>query len=275
MTEEVPPFELRRPRGARLPVLVEVPHAGLHFPDDDAALCTAPPSAVRADADPGADRLFDGVVARGATLLVARWSRYVADLNRDETDHDARSVAGSARADGAAQGVVWSATTSGLPALARPLARTELETRLARLHRPYHAALQAELAALQAEHGQVVLLSGHTMPSRGVATDGRTPPRRADVVPGSRGRSTAAPGVLDAVTAHFRGAGLSVRPDDPYRGGATTARYGAPGRGVHAVQLEMNRALFVDEATLRLRDDAVTWLRGLVAALVPRLAGAR
>ena len=81
--------------------------------------------------------------------------------------------------------------------------------------------------------------------------------------------------MLDAVTAHFRGAGLSVRPDDPYRGGATTARYGAPGRGVHAVQLEMNRALFVDEATLRLRDDAVTWLRGLVAALVPRLAGAR
>jgi N-formylglutamate amidohydrolase len=87
------------------------------------------------------------------------------------------------------------------------------------------------------------------MPSIGRASHGDTGVRRADIVPGTRGRSTADPRVIDLVDSHFRAAGLTVRHDDPYRGGYTTGHYGQPRAGVHAIQIEINRALYVNEAT--------------------------
>jgi N-formylglutamate amidohydrolase len=83
------------------------------------------------------------------------------------------------------------------------------------------------------------------MPSAGKGAQGR----RADIVPGSRGRTTAAEAVIDLVERTFVTAGLSVKHDDPYRGGWATQRYGHPERGVHAIQIEINRALYADETT--------------------------
>jgi N-formylglutamate deformylase len=268
-------FALTRPGTRALPVLVEVPHAGLRVPEEVRALLSVDDRALLRDADTWVDALVADVVSRGATLLTARCSRYVVDLNRDEGDHDPGSVEGSAQPKGAApRGVIWRESADGAPALRRPLTREEFARRIARYHRPYHRALERELEAMRARHGAAVLLCAHSMPAMGRAQLGHARRRRADVVPGTRGRSTAAGSLIDAVDAHFRAAGLSVRHDDPYRGGATTQRYGRPATGVHAIQVELNRDLYMDERTLTARPDAMAWMRSLYASLVARLGEA-
>ena len=121
------------------------------------------------------------------------------------------------------------------------------------------------------EHGRVVILAAHSMPSAGRRVFGGRQVRRADVVPGTRGRSTADGRIIDFIDAHFRGAGLSVKHDDPYRGGWTTSSYGAPKRGQHAIQIELNRALYVDERTMEIKRDDFARLQGILDQLVRKL----
>ncbi|MBP6831940.1 MAG: N-formylglutamate amidohydrolase [Deltaproteobacteria bacterium] len=268
-------FALIRPSARALPLLVEVPHAGLEVPGEARALLTVDDRVLLRDADTWVDGLFRDVVAQGATLLTASCSRYVVDLNRDESDHDPASVASSTHPQGTApRGVIWRESSDGTPALRRPLTDAEFDQRIERYHRPYHRALSRELEALRARHGVAVLLCGHSMPATGRSQLAQSPRRRADVVPGTRGRSTAGGKLIDAVDAHFRAAGLSVRHDDPYRGGATTQRYGRPSAGMHAIQVELNRDLYMDERTLSPKPEAMAWLRSLCTALVPKLADA-
>jgi N-formylglutamate amidohydrolase len=100
---------------------------------------------------------------------------------------------------------------------------------------------------------------------------GRGEVRRADVVPGTRGRSTADGRIIDLIDSHFREAGLSVKHDDPYRGGWTTSSYGAPKRRQHAVQIELNRALYVDEQTSEIKKNDFAQLQTLLDQLVGKL----
>lgn len=268
-------FRLERPTAREAPVVVEVPHAGLEVPASVRASLRVSDEAICRDADAWVDELWLDAPSWGATLLVANVSRYVVDLNRDADDIDARAVRGAPRADGSPRGVIWREAGDGQPALAAPLEWEQYQDRVDRYWRPYHDTLTAALESLHRRHGRVLLLSGHSMPSMGRAAPGEPARRRADVVPGTRGRSTAEVGVIDEVARHFSAAGLSVRHDDPYRGGATTARWGRPAAGYHAVQIELSRALYMDESTLRRRPQAMKWVRGVVSALVERVcAGA-
>jgi N-formylglutamate deformylase len=169
------------------------------------------------------------------------------------------------------RGVVWRMTTDGRPILRRPLRYAQFQQRIEQFHGPYHATLRAELTRLRETFGFAVLLAGHSMPSVGRAGHIDPGGRRADVVPGSQGRTTAHPQVIDLVDAHFRGAGLSVRHDEPYRGGWTTAHYGRPRAGWHAVQIELNRGLYVDEATGEPKAGNFESLQALCASLVQKM----
>lgn len=262
-------FELVRAIGPEAGVLVEVPHAGLGWPDglDDATVIDADGAA--RDSDFAVDALCQDVAAHGATRLCATLSRHVVDLNRSETDIDSGSVLG-AQGHGLPRGTIWREATDGRQVLRRPLTRDEFEARLARFYRPYHLTLERELRAIRAARGRALMLAMHSMPSRGTDGLGR-PTRRADIVPGTLGRSSADCAIIDAVDRHFRAAGMSVRHDDPYRGGATTRRWGRPAEGFHAVQIEVNRGLYVDEQTLCLKASAVQFLRDVLAALIDRL----
>ena len=253
-------------------VLVEVPHSGLTVPSELEPMLDAPRDGVLRDSDIYVDELYADAPRRGASMLVAHASRYVVDLNRAADDVDLDTVPDHPAPRGVQpRGVVWRMTTDGRALLRRPLTYAELEQRLSRFHRPYHAALRSELTRLRARFGYVVLLAAHSMPSAGrVLTTGRLV-RRADVVPGTRGGSTADRRVIDLVDAHFRDAGLSVRHDDPYRGGYTTAHYGRPREGWHAIQIELNRGLYVDEATSRRREPEFDALRQVLASLVAKL----
>jgi N-formylglutamate deformylase len=246
------------------PVIVEVPHAGLDVPAPYLANLVAPVRSLGRDADLWVDVLYADAPREGASLLVAHTSRYVLDLNRAETDWDDDPSRFGGRMP---RGLVWRLTSDGEPSLARPITRAELEERIAAIHRPYHRALQSVIDRKIEKFGLALVLAGHSMPSTG-----RLDPTavRADVVPGTQGRTTADGTFIDLVDAHARDHGLSVLHDDPYKGGYTTRHYGKPAARTHVVQVELARRLYMDEVTL-LPSDGFDRTRGWCRALVAKL----
>jgi N-formylglutamate amidohydrolase len=268
-----PMFEVIEPSAEETPVLVEVPHAGLALDPEALAFTVAPARSLARDADLHVDALFRDAPSLGATLLYARASRYFVDLNRGETDVDAEAVEGGGRVPWA-RGLVWRLTTDGDYVLGQRLPRAELERRLDRVYRPYHAALQRILARKRERFGYAILLCAHSMPSQGRRGHEDLGSRRADLVPGSRGRTTAAGAVIDAVDAEGRARGWSVRHDDPYKGGFSTGYYGKPSHNIHAVQIELARRLYMDEASCRIDPQGFEGVRCFARSLVTRLATA-
>jgi N-formylglutamate deformylase len=230
-------------------VVVEVPHAGLFVDPPSAWGLAAPARSIAQDADLYVDELYAHAPDHGATLIFSHISRYVCDLNRAEGDIDHIAVDG-APLGRAPHGLIWRSTTEGQPALYSPLARAELDRRLDAFYRPYHQAIAEALARKRTQFGFAILLCAHSMPSTGRSNASAPATPRADVVPGSRGGSTSGRPVLDVVERSAREFGLSIRHDDPYRGGHSTAHYGEPHRGTYAVQVELARRLYMDERGL-------------------------
>jgi len=267
------PVVVMPPEGAGRPIVVEVPHAGVFVPEALRPELLLDSDGVQRDADLYVDRLYRGATALGATLVFTEVSRFVVDLNRDPDDVDALSVPShpSPRAE-APRGLIWRVTTDGTQALAAPLSLDAWRGRVEAYHTPYHRALEDALAAVRARFGRVVLLSGHSMPSVGKATHADPGKRRADVVPGDLEGQACAAAVTAACVQHFTDAGLTVAPNDPYKGGGTTRRHGQPGSGVHALQVELNRDLYMDEATFVIKPEPFARLEALCLGLVDKLA---
>ncbi|MEM7434030.1 MAG: N-formylglutamate amidohydrolase [Myxococcota bacterium] len=264
--------ELTEPTIEATPVLVEVPHSGLQIPPEvDAELDASPLSALR-DSDIYVDKLYADVPSVGATLLVARVSRYVVDLNRGPDDVDSAAVPRHPKARQIpARGVVWRASTDGKPLLRSPLTVDQFKQRIERYYQPYHRTLRDVSSEIREKHGHVIVVAAHSMPSHGRRMLGGKSVRRPDIVPGTRGRSTADGRIIDLIDTHFREAGLSVKHDVPYRGGWTTGHYGAPKQGRHVVQIELNRALYVDEHTSEIKRSDFAQLKVLLEGLVAKL----
>ncbi len=273
------PFEITSPEGPESPVIVEVPHAGVYLDPESLAFTIAPARCIARDADLYVDQLFQDAPSLGATLLVARVSRYVVDLNRGPADYDGDAVE-SGVGRGAPRGLVWRVATDGSPVLARRLPQADLERRMSYAYRPYHAALTSLLGHKVARFGFAILLCAHSMPDPprkpgpiGLRNGVRTAESSvADIVPGTRGRTSAAGSLIDAVDMHARASGYSVRHDDPYKGGFSTAHYGAPAHGVHAIQVEIARRLYMDPETLRTDPQRFESVRCFARTLVSRLA---
>jgi len=266
--------ELTAPETTATPVLVEVPHSGLQVPPEVEPEIETTPLAVLRDSDIYVDQLYERAPDHGATLLVSRVSRYVVDLNRGPDEVDSAAVPSHPKGRHIpARGVVWRARTDGTPLLRAPLTIDQFARRIERYYEPYHQTLREVAARMRKEHGHVLILAAHSMPSAGRRVFGGRELRRADVVPGTRGRSTADARIIDLVDAHFRESGLSVKHDDPYRGGWTTSSYGAPKHGQHAVQIELNRALYVDEGTSEIKNPDFAQLQAVLDQLVNKLGG--
>jgi N-formylglutamate deformylase len=264
------PFTVIEPAVEETPLIVEIPHAGLLVDGPTLARLVAPARAIGRDADLYVDDLYAEAPAHGATLLCANVSRYVCDLNRSELDVDAESVEGAPSHARATRGIVWRLTSEGARVLEAPLPRTELDRRLDTYYRPYHRVLSAIVERKRARFGFAILLAAHSMPSVGRTGHGDPQAVRADVVPGTRGRTSAAGVFIDAVDKHARAAGLSVAHDDPYQGGYTTQHYGRPDHHVHVVQVELARRLYMDEPTLTKSArfaEMQAWCSSLAAAL--------
>ncbi|MCL2778583.1 MAG: N-formylglutamate amidohydrolase [Polyangiaceae bacterium] len=234
------------PPTVETPLVVEIPHAGIAIDAPSLAYLAAPACAIGRDADLYVDELYANAPSCGATLIVAHISRYVVDLNRGERDIDSDAVEGATGGRRATRGVVWRLTSEGARALERPLPGAELERRLQTHYRPYHAALAQTIERKRRKFGFALVLAAHSMPS--MSRDGQMP--RADLVPGTRGGTSAARSFIDTLDVRARASGLSVTHDDPYQGGYTTLFYGQPNLHVHVIQLELARRLYMDETML-------------------------
>lgn len=251
------------------PVVVEAPHAGLWLDAEAATLTIAPARSIARDADLYVDELFADAPSLGATFIFARLSRYVVDLNRSEADFDGAAVAGGSM-DDRPRGVIWRLSSDGLPVLRDAISADEYERRMRCFYRPYHDALAGLIERKKQRFGFAVVLCAHSMPSP--RRRGRSRPfRTADIVPGTRGRTSAADLWIDTVERVAQGAGLNVQHDVPYRGGHTTGHYGRPGNGVHVVQVEIARRLYMDEQTLARLDEGFAHTRRFAQELVTEL----
>jgi len=244
------PFDFVPGSAPGAPVLFASPHSGSAYPATmQAALCV-PLIDVRRTEDAFVDDLFAEAPALGAGLITARYGRSVVDLNRDPNELDpAMFLDGPPRACAlptarveAGLGCFPRVGARGEAIYSRLLSRAEGEERLAVVHDAYHQHLADTLEALRRTHGRALLIDCHSMPSV-------QPGRRAlpDIVLGDRFGSSADPRLLSRVERSFRTAGFTVARNTPYAGGYTTRRYGQPRRGVHALQIEINRGLYMDE----------------------------
>lgn len=260
------------------PLVVSVPHAGTLIPEDERHRYALAPDLLATDVDLFVDRLYAAAPSLGATLVSSPVSRFVVDLNRFEDDLCPSVVLGTSRNTAAGyygnRGVIWGVSTRGESIYRLPLPREVHAARIEAFYTPYHQRLAAELERARAQFGFAVLLDAHSMPSVAKAAHPDAGARRADIVPGDVMGTSCAPSLTRAVVGFWEERGRTVALNNPYRGGAITRRYGRPGDGVHAVQVELNRSLYMDEVACE-PSDGFDALAAECAALVERLVGFR
>ncbi|MCL6740571.1 N-formylglutamate amidohydrolase [Sphingomonas sp. RB56-2] len=236
------PSPIIHPRRGSLPILLSIPHSGRDYDAAVLANSSGGRPALEMLEDPLVDRLAWRTIAAGIGAVVQPVPRAVIDCNRDEGEVDPAAIAGVGPAIGPRArhglGLVPSRTLRQGALWRRPIDRAELERRVKQVHRPYHQALDDALLALKSGHGEAILLDCHSMPTRRHA--------QADVVIGDR-HGTSAAGWLSAEAIRLvRAEGFRATLNDPYAGGAITFRHGQPAAGIHALQLEIDRALYLD-----------------------------
>jgi N-formylglutamate amidohydrolase len=228
------------PRGG-LPVLLSVPHAGREYPEWLIALAAKGRRSLESLEDPLVDRLVWRALGLGTGAVIARAPRAAVDCNRSEDEIDPAIVQapGPARPSPRARGglgIVPSRTAAHGHLWRRPISRAELEQRLNRAYRPYHLAIEQQLSFILERFGCALLLDCHSMPAS------KAPPA---IVFGDRYGRTAAPWVMNEAGAIARDAGFDASANDPFAGGHILDRHGSPTDGVHALQLEIDRRLYL------------------------------
>src|SRR5919106_5626327 len=233
------------PPRADVPVLLSVPHAGRDYPEWLIALCKGGAQALHALEDPLVDELVDGAVARGIAAVVARTPRAAVDCSRAEDEIDPTVVrsgplaALSPRARGGL-GIVPGRTATHGPLWRQPIPRHELEERLTHAHRPYHRAIEELLARLLDRFGCALLLDCHSMPP---------PESGPSVIIGDRYGQSAGPWVTSEAVKIVTAMGFRAGVNQPFAGGHVVQRHGAPARGIHALQIEIDRSCYLEADT--------------------------
>lgn len=240
-----------------IPFLLTVPHAGEKIPDQCPWLKSLPEPILMSDVDRYVDLLYTPAQkALGFPLIKTEWHRYAADLNRLPTDVDADSVSGNSNASGAfTRGFHWVKTFEGAPLMTAPMPQSDHEILVKLIHDPFHQQVEAEAARLKSASGVVYQIDAHSMPSVGTSEHRDPGQRRADIVVSDVRGQSADPRFVDLVMTSYCRAGFKVAYNWPYFGGRMTERYGRPSQGHHTVQVELNRGLYMDESTKKLRTD--------------------
>jgi len=230
------------------------PHSGDLYPADMDAAPGLAETSLRSAEDALVDRLIAPGLERGAALLLGRVGRAYVDLNRDPDDLDPVLVEGlegrtASPRTAAGYGVIPRLAGDGRPLYDRRMGMDEARARLDRVHAPYHGALHDLMHAARARDGEAVLVDWHSMPARATRSVGGA--RGPDVVLGDRHGASCAAALTRRLRQAFEALGWRVALNQPYSGGWTTQTWGRPAEGFHAVQIELNRALYLDETTLR------------------------
>lgn len=241
MTPLAPPI-VQPPRG-ELPVLLSVPHSGRDYPDWLLGLACAGKASLTLLEDPLVDRLVWRAVQRGCGAVIARAPRAAIDCNRAEDEVDPSVIDGARRGHVTARargglGIVPARTQQHGYLWRRAITQAQLEERIAQAHRPYHSAIAEQLALLHQRFGCALLLDCHSMPPPPTGV----PP----VVFGDCTGKTAEPWLSAEAVAIARRSGFAARLNDPFAGGHVIERHAAPARGIHALQIELDRRRYLD-----------------------------
>ena len=258
------------------PVLLSAPHAGRDYPPEFLANLRVPPAELLRLEDRYADRLIQPAIATGYSAIVAHRARAWIDLNRAETDIDIGMVSGSDRALNA---IPSSKARGGLGLIPRrlqacgelwrhPVEQADVAQRIKQVHRPYHRSIASILSAMRARFGVAILLDVHSMPPIPVGAAPDAPPR---IVIGDRFGQSAASIYAELILSRAKAQGLKAALNAPYSGDYILQRHGDPGRGIHALQLEVDRSLYLD-SNLREPTAGLNALTGFVQSVVADLA---
>ena len=251
--EQPAPFEIVSPVRTPAPLVFASPHSGRIYPAEMTAASPLSSAAMRRSEDAFVDDLVSAAPTFGWPLITARYARAYVDLNRapyelDAAMFDGRPAQPCTRTPRAVAGFgsVPSVVGEGAEIYDRRLSFAEVEGRLTRVYLPYRAALEALLQASETRFGCAVLVDWHSMPAAAVSG-----PSAPEVVVGDRHGRACAPAVADLIEDAFRALGYATARNRPYAGGHVTETHGRPHARRHAVQIELRRDLYLDEATLR------------------------
>src|SRR6187431_54898 len=247
-----PPFEIIEPEQWRGPVLFNSPHSGRVYPRAFLLSSRLELATLRRSEDSFVDELVSGVVKRGYPLMRAHFPRCFVDVNREPYELDPRMFDGRLPSFANTRSM---RVAGGLGTVARVVGdaqeiydqRISVDDALRRiesLYKPYHRALRKLFTRVHQDFGAALLIDCHSMPSATGARDDRP---RADIVIGDRYGTSCVPVVAEITESLLRSLGYSVSRNKPYAGGFITEHYGNPSAGLHAIQIEFNRALYMDE----------------------------
>ena len=251
------PFEVRQPARQSVPFVFNSPHSGRVYPPSlPRSSRGSIPRAIRRSEDFFVDELFAPVVAMGAPLLAAHFPRAFLDVNREPYELDPRMFEGSLppfanissmRVAGGL-GTIPRLVAENLEIYRHRIPAEEAIDRIERIYRPYHDALRRLLVETRLAFDHAVLIDCHSMPANLRMTGSSM---RPDFIIGDRYGTSAHQEITRTAATLLKGMGYSVTRNKPYAGGFITEHYGRPARGFHAIQIEINRGLYVDETTLR------------------------
>ncbi|MCW8951230.1 MAG: N-formylglutamate amidohydrolase, partial [Rhodospirillales bacterium] len=246
------------PAAQTAPLIFASPHSGRDYPPEFVAQSRLDPVALRRSEDSFVDELYGAAPGIGAPLLLAHFPRAFIDPNREPYELDPAMFSGplpegantnSPRVKGGL-GTIARVVTNGAEIYRDRLPPEEAERRVVAYYTPYHDALAGLIEQTRARFGCCLLIDCHSMPSIGGPMDRDPGDQRVDFVLGDR-YGTSCPGpVIDLVARTLEDMGYVVRRNDPYAGGFTTLHYSRPEKGVHTLQIEVNRALYMDEETI-------------------------
>lgn len=271
-----PAFETVRPRRLVAPVVFNSAHSGRDYPERFLAMTRLDHLSIRQSEDAWVDELFGRAPHLGAPLLRAHFPRAYLDVNREPWELDPamfneplsdRFNTTSPRV-AAGLGTLARVVAENKPIYRERLCFEDARMRIEGIYHPYHEALQKLLSEAMATFGVALLIDCHSMP-RLTRTGDRPAP---DIVLGDRYGTTCAPALIDLVETIFSGAGLRVARNRPYAGGFATRSYGRPQHGAHALQIEVSRHLYMNEATLA-KNDNFEPMRQVIDRLIFGLIG--
>jgi N-formylglutamate amidohydrolase len=269
-------YRLIRPTRQETSVVFSSPHSGRTYPAALTAATGLTPLHLRSSEDAFVDDLFSAAPDFGAPLLAAKLPRAWVDLNRACDEFDPALI------EGVAKGAHNPRVTSGLGVIPRVVAggraiyrgkltKAEAEARVTAVWHPFHAMLRRLMAETHAGFGEAILIDCHSMPHEAIESHARPGQPRPEVVLGDRYGAAAAPGIIDRVEAAFRAAGFRTARNSPFAGAYIAQAYGRPSARHHVVQVEIDRALYMDEAQVQPRPDFAAF-RARLQPVVAELA---
>lgn len=265
-------FHTSLPRRDESCVVFASPHSGSNYPADLMAKTVLSDHMVRSSEDAFVDQLFDCAPEFGARFIKAALPRAYVDLNRSPDELDPALIEGVRRQGhnprvASGLGVIPRVVANGRVIYRGKLRMSEAQQRLERYWHPYHRQLQQMLDDAHGYHGQAVLIDCHSMPHEAVESVARAGAKRPDIVLGDRFGAAASGAVVDRVEQAFAAQGFRVARNTPFAGAYIAQAYGRPTRGQHAVQVELDRALYMDEKRITPNRDFDAVQRAVRAAV--------